>query len=216
MQDKNIAISELKKLIEMFKRKGVDTNFNNHLSWENRLYNQSEINQWYSLKYRYIVQSYKGRTQSLVAEKTDISENRASRNFDLMINKMASAENNTSGRPQFLALELNSISRRMNSGPGMQMVTRKKHFGGNIVPWLIELYVGIKDEQKLHCIVFRRDSSIVALSASCAQVMWMRTQRHNVYGCSLLQQNTVDYCDFSGSHSNIMQPRTTLRTIAHL
>ncbi|GJT35996.1 hypothetical protein Tco_0926415 [Tanacetum coccineum] len=40
----------------------------------------------YSLKYRYIVQSYKGRTQSLVAEKTDISENRASRNFDLMIN----------------------------------------------------------------------------------------------------------------------------------
>ncbi|GJW57502.1 hypothetical protein Tco_0104233 [Tanacetum coccineum] len=42
----------------------------------------------YSLKYRYIVQSYKGRTQSLVAEKTDISENRASRNFDLMINIM--------------------------------------------------------------------------------------------------------------------------------
>ncbi|GJY83702.1 hypothetical protein Tco_0497078 [Tanacetum coccineum] len=41
----------------------------------------------YSLKYRYIVQSYKGRTQSLVAEKTDISENRASRNFDLMIDK---------------------------------------------------------------------------------------------------------------------------------
>ncbi|GJT83078.1 hypothetical protein Tco_1057420 [Tanacetum coccineum] len=33
------------------------------------------------------IQSYKGRTQSLVAEKTDISENRASRNFDLMINK---------------------------------------------------------------------------------------------------------------------------------
>ncbi|GKF51997.1 hypothetical protein Tco_0148464, partial [Tanacetum coccineum] len=39
----------------------------------------------YSLKYRYIVQSYRGRTQSLVAEKTDISANRASRNFDLMI-----------------------------------------------------------------------------------------------------------------------------------
>ncbi|GJW84678.1 hypothetical protein Tco_0157823 [Tanacetum coccineum] len=39
------------------------------------------------LKYRYIVQSYRGRTQSLVAEKTDISENRASRNFDLMIIK---------------------------------------------------------------------------------------------------------------------------------
>ncbi|GJS11989.1 hypothetical protein Tco_0368785 [Tanacetum coccineum] len=39
----------------------------------------------YSLKYRYIVQSYRGRTQSLVAKKKDISENRASRNFDLMI-----------------------------------------------------------------------------------------------------------------------------------
>ncbi|GKG18881.1 hypothetical protein Tco_0375980, partial [Tanacetum coccineum] len=41
----------------------------------------------YSIKYRYIVQSYKGRTQSLVAEKTDISKNRASRNFNLMIIK---------------------------------------------------------------------------------------------------------------------------------
>ncbi|GKA66922.1 hypothetical protein Tco_0766730 [Tanacetum coccineum] len=41
----------------------------------------------YSLKYRYIVQSYRGRTQSLVAKKKDISENRASRNFDLMIDK---------------------------------------------------------------------------------------------------------------------------------
>ncbi|GJZ48444.1 hypothetical protein Tco_0602276 [Tanacetum coccineum] len=30
-------------------------------------------------------QSYRGRTQSLVAKKKDISENRASRNFDLMI-----------------------------------------------------------------------------------------------------------------------------------
>ncbi|GKG00220.1 hypothetical protein Tco_0301910, partial [Tanacetum coccineum] len=39
----------------------------------------------YSLKYRYIVQSYRGRTQSLVAKKKDISENRASRNFDMMI-----------------------------------------------------------------------------------------------------------------------------------
>ncbi|GKG29997.1 hypothetical protein Tco_0419895, partial [Tanacetum coccineum] len=52
-----------------------------------------------------------GRTQSLIAEKTDISENRASRNFYLMINKMTfehsssglvlhqmmSAKNNTSG-----------------------------------------------------------------------------------------------------------------------
>ncbi|GKB96933.1 hypothetical protein Tco_0983070 [Tanacetum coccineum] len=41
----------------------------------------------YSLKYRYIVLSYRGRTQSLVAKKKDIAENRASRNFDLMITK---------------------------------------------------------------------------------------------------------------------------------
>ncbi|GJX46949.1 hypothetical protein Tco_0272139 [Tanacetum coccineum] len=47
----------------------------------------NSVNTKYSLKYKYIVQSYKGRTQSLVAEKTDISENRASRNFDLMIIK---------------------------------------------------------------------------------------------------------------------------------
>ncbi|GKF68238.1 hypothetical protein Tco_0197917, partial [Tanacetum coccineum] len=32
----------------------------------------------------YIFQSQKGRTQSLVAKKTDISETRDSRNFDLM------------------------------------------------------------------------------------------------------------------------------------
>ncbi|GJR13386.1 hypothetical protein Tco_0796038 [Tanacetum coccineum] len=41
----------------------------------------------YSLKYKYIIQSYKGRTRSLVSENTDISENRASRNFNLMIIK---------------------------------------------------------------------------------------------------------------------------------
>ncbi|GKF72414.1 hypothetical protein Tco_0208528, partial [Tanacetum coccineum] len=50
----------------------------------------------YSLKYRYIVQSYKGRTQSLVAEKTDISKNRASRNFDLMINRMTFEQRSSS------------------------------------------------------------------------------------------------------------------------
>ncbi|GJR77376.1 hypothetical protein Tco_0089741 [Tanacetum coccineum] len=58
------------------------------------------------------VQSYRGRTQSLIAKKKDISENRASKNFDLMITKrrliaavqasvinvqMVSAKNNTSG-----------------------------------------------------------------------------------------------------------------------
>ncbi|GKA59090.1 hypothetical protein Tco_0758403 [Tanacetum coccineum] len=38
-----------------------------------------------SLKLQYNRLFYRGRTQSLVAKKKDISENRASRNFDLMI-----------------------------------------------------------------------------------------------------------------------------------
>nr|GEV99982.1 hypothetical protein [Tanacetum cinerariifolium] len=46
LQDKNIAISELKKLIEKIKGKSVDTNFKN-----SRLRNQSKINQWYSPKH---------------------------------------------------------------------------------------------------------------------------------------------------------------------
>ncbi|GJX61715.1 hypothetical protein Tco_0294615 [Tanacetum coccineum] len=44
LHDKDIAISELKKLIEKNKGKGVDINFKNHQSWGNRLCNQSEIN----------------------------------------------------------------------------------------------------------------------------------------------------------------------------
>ncbi|GKB29001.1 hypothetical protein Tco_0868402 [Tanacetum coccineum] len=38
-----------------------------------------------SSKYSTSFQSYRRKTQNLVAEKTDFSENRASRNFDLMI-----------------------------------------------------------------------------------------------------------------------------------
>ncbi|GJU64751.1 hypothetical protein Tco_1246586 [Tanacetum coccineum] len=51
------------------------------------LSNQLLESEMYSLKYRYIAQSYNGRTQSLAAKKIDISENRASRNFNLMIIK---------------------------------------------------------------------------------------------------------------------------------
>ncbi|GKA86983.1 hypothetical protein Tco_0808694 [Tanacetum coccineum] len=46
------------------------------------------------------------------------------------------------------------------------------------------------------------EAEYVALSASCAQVMWMRTQLQ-------LQQNTV-VLRLSVSHSNIMQPRAAL------
>ncbi|GJX86552.1 ribonuclease H-like domain-containing protein [Tanacetum coccineum] len=66
--------------------------------------------QRYSLKYRYIVQSYKGRTQSLVAEKTDISENRASRNFDLMINIMMSDHNSSDLAPQRQEMSVENVS----------------------------------------------------------------------------------------------------------
>ncbi|GJX03529.1 hypothetical protein Tco_0189445 [Tanacetum coccineum] len=52
LQDKNIAISELKKLIEKNKGKGVDTNFKNYQFWGNRLCNQSKINQWYDNQLR--------------------------------------------------------------------------------------------------------------------------------------------------------------------
>ncbi|GJZ36722.1 hypothetical protein Tco_0582913 [Tanacetum coccineum] len=63
-------------------------------------------------RYTQSFKSYRGRTQSLIAKKKDISENRASKNFDLMITKrrliaadqasvinvqMVSAKNNTSG-----------------------------------------------------------------------------------------------------------------------
>ncbi|GJX00687.1 hypothetical protein Tco_0184600 [Tanacetum coccineum] len=52
--------------------------------------------QRYSLKYRYIALSYRGRTQSLVTKKKDIAANRASRNFDLMITLMTFEQNSSS------------------------------------------------------------------------------------------------------------------------
>ncbi|GJX56289.1 hypothetical protein Tco_0286186 [Tanacetum coccineum] len=49
------------------------------------------------------------------------------------------------------------------------------------------------------------EAEYVALSASCAQVMWMRTQLQDYVQ---LQQNTV-VLRLSVSHSNLMQPVTT-------
>ncbi|GKA30157.1 hypothetical protein Tco_0716462 [Tanacetum coccineum] len=71
---------------------------NLELKYQNQVLKEGQQGQFLNVKsneakvkndigWKYIVQSYKGRTQSLVAEKTDISENRASRNFDLMIIK---------------------------------------------------------------------------------------------------------------------------------
>ncbi|GKF33415.1 hypothetical protein Tco_0106615, partial [Tanacetum coccineum] len=123
-----------------------------------------------SLKYRYIVQSYKGRTQSLVAEKTDISANRASRNFDLMITlmmfeqissslvlhqmmfeqissslgrqrQMASAENNTSGPvPQCLIPQGQKASDYDNSDPGWNEDSSQQGLEFLFSPLLEEYY----------------------------------------------------------------------------
>ncbi|GKE80346.1 hypothetical protein Tco_1550346, partial [Tanacetum coccineum] len=114
--------------------------------------------QRYSLKYRYIVQSYKGRTQSLVAEKTDILENKASRNFDLMINmmtfehissglvlhQMASAKNNTSGpipqcsktfdcsRSSLVLHQMMSDHNSLDLAPQRQMASAKNNTSGPV------------------------------------------------------------------------------------
>ncbi|GJX05904.1 retrovirus-related pol polyprotein from transposon TNT 1-94 [Tanacetum coccineum] len=47
------------------------------------------------------------------------------------------------------------------------------------------------------------EAEYVALSASCAQVIWMRTQ-HQDYGFNY--HKIPLFCDFSVSHSNLMQP----------
>ncbi|GKD41127.1 hypothetical protein Tco_1261334, partial [Tanacetum coccineum] len=106
LQEKGFAIAALKNELRKLTGNSVNTKFAKSSILGKpvlqSLRNQSVVRQptafkserpriskpRYSLKYRYIVQSYKGRTQSLVAEKTDISKNRASRNFDLMINMM--------------------------------------------------------------------------------------------------------------------------------
>ncbi|GJS86267.1 hypothetical protein Tco_0752808 [Tanacetum coccineum] len=70
------------------------------------------------IKYWYIVQSYRGRTQSLVAKKKDISENRASRNFDLMISndapflnvQMMSDHNSSDLAPQRQEMSVENVS----------------------------------------------------------------------------------------------------------
>ncbi|GJR02226.1 hypothetical protein Tco_0319086 [Tanacetum coccineum] len=61
--------------------------FQMQISLTNVKANKPNVRAVTTLKYKYIVQSYRGRTQSLVAKKKDILKNRASRNFDLMIIK---------------------------------------------------------------------------------------------------------------------------------
>ncbi|GJY29566.1 hypothetical protein Tco_0405333 [Tanacetum coccineum] len=57
------------------------------------------------------------------------------------------------------------------------------------------------------------EAECVALSVSCAQVMWMRTQLQD-YGFNYNKDTVV--LRLTVSHSNIMQPRTTFADKAHL
>ncbi|GJZ78711.1 hypothetical protein Tco_0643548 [Tanacetum coccineum] len=85
--------------------------------------------QRYSLKYRYIVQSYKGRIQSLVVEKIDISENRASRNFDLMINIMTFEHSSSSLGHQ---CQMMSDHNSSDLAPQRQMVSAENNTSGPV------------------------------------------------------------------------------------
>ncbi|GJW34450.1 retrovirus-related pol polyprotein from transposon TNT 1-94 [Tanacetum coccineum] len=85
------------------------------------------------------------------------------------------------------------IDTRKSTSRGIQFL------GDKLVSWM---------SKKQDCTAMSlAEAEYVALSASCAQVMWMRTQLKD-YGFNL-QQNTI-VLRLSVSHSNLMQPRTAL------
>ncbi|GJX49425.1 retrotransposon protein, putative, unclassified [Tanacetum coccineum] len=87
------------------------------------------------------------------------------------------------------------IDTRKSTSGGIQFL------GDKLVSWM---------SKKQDCTAMSSaEAEYVALSASCAQVMWMRTQLKD-YGFNF-KQNTV-VLRLSVSHSNIMQPRATLPT----
>ncbi|GKG43513.1 hypothetical protein Tco_0480197, partial [Tanacetum coccineum] len=78
----------------------------------------------------YIIQSYKGRTQSLVTEKTDISENRASRNFDLMIDRWRLLK--ITLQAPFLNVKMMSDHNSSDLAPQCQMVSTENNTSGPV------------------------------------------------------------------------------------
>ncbi|GKG30242.1 hypothetical protein Tco_0420140, partial [Tanacetum coccineum] len=84
----------------------------------------------YSLKYRYIVLSNRGRTQSLVAKKKDISENRASRNFDLMIKKWCLLK--ITLQAPFLNVKMMSDHNSSDLAPQRQMASAENNTSGPV------------------------------------------------------------------------------------
>nr|GEU62226.1 retrovirus-related Pol polyprotein from transposon TNT 1-94 [Tanacetum cinerariifolium] len=72
------------------------TSSNSRISSKNMpRFTTNDMCRYFKPKCRYIFQSERGMNQSLVAEKTDISETRASRNFHLMFKMMTSDHNSS-------------------------------------------------------------------------------------------------------------------------
>nr|GEV06172.1 integrase, catalytic region, zinc finger, CCHC-type, peptidase aspartic, catalytic [Tanacetum cinerariifolium] len=88
------------------------------------------------------------------------------------------------------------IDTRKSTSGGMQFL------GDKLVRWM--------SKKQNSTAMSSAEAEYVALSASCAQVMWMRTQLQD-YG---LQQNSV-VLRLSVNHSNFMQPSTRLSYQAH-
>nr|GEZ36284.1 putative late blight resistance protein homolog R1B-23 [Tanacetum cinerariifolium] len=89
--------------------------------------------------------------------------------------------------------------------------TRKSTSGG--IQFLGDKLISWMPKKKDCTAMSLAEAEYVALSASCAQVMWMRTTTSRLW--LQLQQNTV-ILRLSVYHSNLMQPCTTLWYQAHL
>ncbi|GJW41674.1 uncharacterized mitochondrial protein-like protein [Tanacetum coccineum] len=83
------------------------------------------------------------------------------------------------------------IDTRKSTSRGIQFL------GDKLVSWM---------SKKQDCTAMSSaEAEYVALSASCTQVMWMRTQLKDY--AFILSTKLPLYCGLSASHSNIMQPR---------
>ncbi|GJW66911.1 retrovirus-related pol polyprotein from transposon TNT 1-94 [Tanacetum coccineum] len=87
--------------------------------------------------------------------------------------------------------------------------TRKSTSGG--IQFLGDKLVSWMSKKQNCTAMSSAEAEYVALSASCAQVMWMRTQLHDY------AFNTTKYRCIATliSHSNLLQPRTTFENKAH-
>ncbi|GJV52438.1 retrovirus-related pol polyprotein from transposon TNT 1-94 [Tanacetum coccineum] len=99
------------------------------------------------------------------------------------------------------------MSKGFTKEPTMRMQdTRKSTFGG--IQFLGDKLVSWMSKKQDCTTMSSAEAEYVALSASFAQVMWMRTQLKD-YASTHVEQNTV-VLRLSVSHSNLMQPRVAL------